>query len=444
MNAPPDATWPVLVVDDDPDIQILTAALLDGFEFEQRPLELISADSAHTAETILKQRGDIAVVLLDIAMETETAGLDLAAAIRGRIGNPLVRIILRTARPDRAPPRETVASYEIDAYHAKTELNPERLFTQLTAALRSYRSFRELSQQRDALARTLRERDALEIQLRQAQKLEAVGRLGAGIAHEINTPVQFVSDNCHFARTSFEELRHLRKTQTGLFETALKRHPDAAALRYQWQQAEQDIDLAFLDSELDQALQRSLDGLQRIGDIVRAMRDFSHPGQQQTSMADINRLIRSTLTVAASELRTTAEVDIRLEELPALPCFPGQLNQALLNMVINAAQAMREGGPTPGQLQIRSWAEADAICIAIRDTGPGIPGDIRERIFDPFFTTKEVGQGSGQGLAIAYNVIVKLHGGELRLLPEPDGAHFLIRLPRAGPPQMEASEQTLQ
>lgn len=426
------SAWPVLIVDDDPDIQQLTRVLLDDFSFEARPLELLQASSASQAHALLQQRPDIAVILLDIVMETETAGLELAAAIRDELGNSLSRIILRTARQDRAPPLETVTQYEIDAYHAKSELDPERLFTQLTAALRTYRTMCSLSEQRDALARTLRERDALEIQLRQAQKLEAVGRLGAGIAHEINTPIQFVSDNCHFVQSGLEELQQLRELQRELFIAATLQAESGDELRQRWQSAECDADLAFLDSELPQAMERSLNGLTRIGEIVRSMREFSHPGQKQASMADLNQLIRSTLTVATGELKHVADVVTEFGDLPGVPCFAGELNQALLNIVVNAAHAMQGAGAERGTLKIRTWVEDDAACIHISDTGPGIPADIRHRIFDPFFTTKAVGQGSGQGLAIAYNVVAKLHGGELRILPQGPGAHFMIRLPLQG------------
>lgn len=426
------APWRVLIVDDDPDILALTRAMLADLHFEDRPIELLEADSAAVARSLLQAQADIAVVLLDVVMETQNAGLDLARSIREELHLPLIRVILRTARPDQAPPRASVERFEIDAYCDKTEPDADKLITPLTAALRTHRILHTLDQQRLQLERTLRERDAMELQLRQAQKLEAVGRLGAGIAHEINTPIQFISDNCHFAATAADDLLVLQETQQALLEQLIQDAPMADEIRRRWQAARQQADLDFIASELPAALQRSLDGLQRIAGIVQVMKDFSHPGQADAETGELNRIIRSTLTVAAHELRQVADTEIDLGAIAPLVCYPGALGQALLNLISNAAQAMA-GQSVRGRLRVRSWQEGDQACVEIRDTGPGIPPDIREQIFDPFFTTKPFGEGSGQGLAIAHSVIVRQHGGSLMLADDGPGACFRIRLPVAGP-----------
>lgn len=429
--SPPAAEAPspprILVVDDDPDIVLYTQALLDDVRFEGQALEVISADSAQAAWDILEQDNDVTVALLDVMMETPQAGLELARRIRTRPQLRCMRIILRTAQTDDAPPLETVTQFDIDAYCDKSLSDPAALLTPLVAALRTHQLLRALEQERAQLQRTLEERDAMEIRLRQAQKLEAVGRLGAGIAHEINTPIQFIQDNMHFIAQSSAEMLELVRTQKDLLSQAVHAATTPEALAQAADAAWQQADLDFIEEELPAALQRSRDGLERITKIVRAMKDFAHPGQEQAQPCDLNRVIKSTLTVAQRDLQH-CNVELALGELPQIPAHAGELGQALLNILLNAAQALEEQ-PLPHRIQLRSWATPAAVCVQIRDNGPGIPAAIQERIFDPFFTTKAFGQGTGQGLSIAHNVVVQQHGGTLELSDAQPGACFTISLP---------------
>ena len=273
----------------------------------------------------------------------------------------------------------------------------------------------------------------LEAELHQAQRLESVGRLAAGIAHEINTPVQFVNDNCYFLKDSVPQVRSvlechqecLRSLAAGSMTTAEALERIAAA--------EHAADLAFLHENMPTAVERALEGLERIAAIVRSMKEFSHPNQDAPSSADINVAILSTLTIARNEYKYVADVRTVLGEAPPVVCYVGELNQALLNIIVNAAHAIGEavaGTERKGLITVTTASEDENVLISIADTGPGIPHAIQDKIFDPFFTTKDVGKGTGQGLAIARSVIVGRHGGTLTFESEPGGGTtFLIRLP---------------
>ena len=185
---------------------------------------------------------------------------------------------------------------------------------------------------------------------------------------------------------------------------------------------------------------QSRDGIERVAEIVRAMKEFSHPGGTEMTSVDINAALQSTVTVAGNEWKHVADLELDLDPaLPQVQCLPGDVNQVFLNLIVNAAHAIGDqqaaGSRAKGIIRIRTSSSDDAVVIRITDTGGGIPEEIRERVFDPFFTTKEVGRGTGQGLAIAYNVIVNKHGGELDFTSEPGvGTEFEITLPICGSP----------
>ncbi|MCB0212680.1 MAG: PAS domain S-box protein [Anaerolineae bacterium] len=274
-------------------------------------------------------------------------------------------------------------------------------------------------------------RKTLESQLVQSQKLESIGQLAAGIAHEINSPMQFIGDNVGFLEDSFSKLttvieKYQQLQQTGTMPPRLVTEVEDLAGR---------VDLAFLLEEIPLAIQETLEGVERIRKIVQAMRDFSHPGSAEKKSIDLNQAIESTITVARNEWRYVADLETDFDhDLPPVPCLPGEFNQVILNMVVNAAHAIKDVvGDKPvekGKIRVttvhtEAWAE-----IRIRDTGTGIAPDIKPRIFDPFFTTKDVGQGTGQGLAISYSVIVEKHGGTISVESEVgQGTTFVVRLP---------------
>lgn len=295
-------------------------------------------------------------------------------------------------------------------------------------------SWTDITQRRQAEER----RKGMELQLRQAQKLEAIGQLAAGIAHEINTPTQFVGDNVRFLRDAFGDLKKLLDVQAQLVD-AIQANRDTSELLALTRSIAEEIEVDYLMEEIPRAVEQTLGGVQRIAEIVRAMKEFSHPGTDEKTLTDLNKAIENTMTVSSNEWKYVAEIEKDFApDLPPVPCLPGELNQTILNLIVNAAHAirdvLRDGSTDKGTITIRTRHDARWAEIMISDTGAGIPEDIKTKIFDPFFTTKEVGEGTGQGLALAHSTVVDKHKGFLDLESEVGkGTTFVIRLPLADP-----------
>jgi len=294
----------------------------------------------------------------------------------------------------------------------------------------------ELSMSNDGLRREMDARAKVEVELRQAQKLESVGRLAAGVAHEINTPVQFVNDSVHFLSEGVNDLSRL----IACYRSALQGLPGDA--RRVCEELEDDIELSYLLEKLPSAIDRSIDGLGRVATIVRSMKEFAHPDGSEKAEADINKAIESTLVIARNEYKYVADLETDLGMLPMVPVYLSELNQAVLNIVVNAAHAIAEqvgASNRRGLITVRTRLQDDDIVISISDTGGGIPEAIREKIFDPFFTTKEVGKGTGQGLGVVHSVVVEKHQGHIDVETEPGvGTTFHLRIP-VHPPQSRQS-----
>jgi PAS domain S-box-containing protein len=261
------------------------------------------------------------------------------------------------------------------------------------------------------------ERKFAEQRLAAGEKLESIGRMAAGVAHEINTPIQFLNDSIFFIREAMQDLMAHNARLTALLPQPL----------------ETDENIEDIKAELPPALDRVADGLARIAEIVRSMKEFSHADQAEMSRVDLNRAIKSTLVIASTEYKYVADVTMDLApDLPPVMCHGGQINQVVLNLVVNAAHAIGDvvkGTPDKGRITVKTMVDGDFVVISVGDTGGGIPEGIRKRIFDPFFTTKEVGRGTGQGLSIAHNVI-KAHGGRFEFDTEVGrGTTFRVHLP---------------
>jgi PAS domain S-box-containing protein len=286
-----------------------------------------------------------------------------------------------------------------------------------------------------ATVRDMTEKRAIEAELGLARKLEAVGQLAAGIAHEINTPTQYVGDNVQFLRDAFEGYRQIVGRYRDAVET-LRAVGGHETLVEGIRKAESDIDIAYLDANLSGAFDSCSDGIARISTIVRAMKEFAHPDQREKCLADLNQAMSNTLTIAASEHKYVADVETEFGPLPLVLCHVGDLNQVFLNLIVNAAHAIGEvvgQSGARGRIRIRTLQEGPSVRIDIADTGSGIPEAIRHRIFEPFFSTKEVGKGTGQGLAIARSVVVTKHSGSLDFETETGrGTTFTIRIPIDG------------
>ena len=288
-----------------------------------------------------------------------------------------------------------------------------------------------------ALYEDITEKVLLERDLRQAQKLESVGQLAAGIAHEINTPIQYLGDNISFLKASFADIESVVKSYELFRQEMTKRGDVPNEVSSRLAKTIDKADLEYLWEELPKTFDQSLDGVRRVEKIVRAMKDFSHPGDEEKSPTNINKLLETTITVCRNEWKYVAEMETDFAaDLPLVPCFTADLGQVFLNIIVNGAHAIdefTEGGKMGlGKITITTGQVEDRVQIRIQDSGGGIPEHIRDRVFEPFFTTKIRGKGTGQGLAISWRVVVDKHQGSLSFTTEKDrGTAFIIELPLA-------------
>ena len=279
-----------------------------------------------------------------------------------------------------------------------------------------------------------RERQLLEVQLRQSQKLEAVGQLASGIAHEINTPIQYVADNTLFVRDSFLSIQEILGSHLELLKHA-KNNSLTPELAANAEQVLKKADLEFLFEQIPAAIKETLEGVDRVTRIVRAMKEFSHPGSKDKTAADLNHSIETTVSVTRNEWKYVAETKLDLDpNLPPILCFIGEFNQCILNLIVNAshaiADAVKTNPETKGLITLQTRRDGDFVEVRVTDTGTGIPESARPHIFEPFFTTKDVGKGTGQGLSIVYGCVVKRHGGTVSFETEMGrGTTFILRLP---------------
>jgi PAS domain S-box-containing protein len=314
-------------------------------------------------------------------------------------------------------------------------------------------------------------RRRLEEELQRAQKLEALGQLGAGVAHEINTPVQYVGDNVRFLESALSDLARLCRAQTRVADAVLADadrmdadrsdadrsdgdrsdadrgdahrtdadRADAAELARAAGVLAEEVDLEYLLEEAPRAAGQALEGLERVAEIVQAMKEFSHPGGSGLTPVDLNRVVQNAVTVARNAWKRVAELRMELDPaLPPVPCLPGDVGQAVLDLVVNAAQAVadvvgEDGERGRGVITVTSRGDGEWAEVRVADTGTGIPEAAQPRVFDPFFTTRPVGRGTGKGLTLAHATIVDRHGGSLRFETEAGvGTVFILRLPMAG------------
>jgi PAS domain S-box-containing protein len=297
---------------------------------------------------------------------------------------------------------------------------------------------REAAQQKqelqDQLVAELKERERMVIELHLAQKLESVGRLASGIAHEINTPIQYIGDCIHFLRSGFADTDEMLKGWQHSLD-ALPGCPESDRLRADAGELSKKYELDFLRAEIPKAFDRMSEGVARVANIVRAMKEFAHPDSSEQCAADINHAIRSTLIVATHVYKFIARVHTDFAELPDVVCNVGELNQVFLNLIVNSAHAIEDAGRNieTGTIKIRTELSGDCVVVRLSDNGCGIPPENLAKLYEPFFTTKEVGRGTGQGLAIARSIVVGKHGGELSVSSTVgSGSEFTLRLPIRG------------
>jgi signal transduction histidine kinase len=356
-----------------------------------------------------------------IGLANDAAGNILACAARALKGQTWATFI-----PQGLPSHSQPTTLEVIAVAADGKTHAI-LLTEIPATIVGQAVFLEAFVDQSEIKR-------LEAQLRQAQKLESVGQLAAGIAHEINTPAQFVQNNISFLSDGFQGLQEvLAQYRKAIAEVAST--PEHQPLLLELKQAEETADMEYVEENAPDAFIRSLDGIARIASIVSAMKEFAHPDHREKSYADLNHALRNTLTIAHNEYKFVADVEMDLGTLPLVLCHLSDINQVFLNLVVNAAHAIADvvgNSGAKGRILVRTADDGDTVRVEVHDTGCGIPEAIRDRIFDPFFTTKEVGRGTGQGLAIAHSVVVDKHGGTLTFdSTVGKGSVFTIRLPVA-------------
>lgn len=281
-----------------------------------------------------------------------------------------------------------------------------------------------------------KEKEQMQTKLLHAHKLESVGELAAGIAHEINTPIQYIGTNLSFMEEAFADLSQLLRHYQNLL-LAVQQQGNTQSHADTIVEYTEAMDLPYLIEEIPQAIQQAKVGVERVRKLVLAMKEFSHPGAKEKEYSDINKIIRTTMQISRNEWKYCADIDLALaEDLPLIPCHPNEIGQVVLNLLVNAAHAIKERleqqpNSPRGLIGMISTFSERTITLQCSDNGGGIPKAILNKIFDPFFTTKEVGRGTGQGLAIARNIIINKHGGDIEVTSEVGlGSTFTIHLPR--------------
>jgi signal transduction histidine kinase len=269
-------------------------------------------------------------------------------------------------------------------------------------------------------------------ELTQEQKLESVGRIAAGVAHEINTSVQFISDSVRFVRHALRDVPRALADYRALAVGALAGR-DVVEAAKKANDTDEAADVDYFLKNAPEALDRAIEGIGRVGSIVKSMTEFAHPDALNATDVDVNRAVTTTLNMARNEYKSIAELETDFGVLPPVHCHAGDVNQVVLNLVLNAAHAIHDvvdGTNHKGRITVRTRVIGGYVEISIRDTGNGIPESVRGRIFEPFVTTKEVGRGAGQGLSLSRGLVVDKLKGSLHFETETGkGTTFFLRLP---------------
>ncbi|WP_068826687.1 ATP-binding protein [Pseudomonas sp. BMS12] len=318
-------------------------------------------------------------------------------------------------------------------------VDPQGLYCGLGTVLDLLKAMESRVAQRNrVLRKALVDLKESQTQLVQSEKMASLGQMVAGVAHELNTPLGYVKNNVQLLQDLTRPLLELADAQAALGDCL---HNPACAeedLAQALQAATRARELAapeLLADDLGQLFGDTQYGLQQIGELVLGLKDFARLDRAMSEEVDLNECIRSSLLIARTSIKDKAEVRLQLDELPRIACAPSQINQVLLNLLTNAAQAMDDYGC----IQVKSWSDGSQVFVSVQDSGRGMPPEVLKRIFDPFFTTKPVGQGTGLGLSISFKIIQD-HGGNIRVASEPGrGTRFLVSLPRMQADDMKRS-----
>lgn len=431
-------TWPVLIVDDDDEIHKLSKLVLNTYQYQGKNLTLYHAYNSEQALKLIQSIDNLSLILLDVVMETDDSGLKIAGHVREVFNNTLVRIILRTGQPGEMPEHEVMLNYDINDYKSKTELTKQRLFTSITASLRTYEHLiqldemtkelsafnenleakviertKQLEQANTDLRNTLGELEETKQQLIHSEKLASIGQLAAGVAHEINTPLGYVSSNMESLAEYLDDIKlawgDIEENNSELAKQLSAKH-----------------DLEFIFDDTHSILESVESGLKRIRVISKDLGHFSQMEKMPIANVDINKdVIQLAINMVASELNPNIDIDINLAELPLINCLPIELSQVLVNLLMNANDAISDNG----KIDIQSRLHNQCIHITIADNGCGMEQSTVNKLFDPFFTTKEVGEGTGLGLSVSHKII-ESHQGSISVESKPGkGSRFNIAIP---------------
>jgi signal transduction histidine kinase len=418
----------ILCVDDMADILALLRHLLENEGYEV----ICAASGTQALELASSERPD--VMLLDVMMPG-LDGIEVCRRLKSDLLLRSISVILLTAKGD---DRDVIRGLDAGADDYVTKpFKREILAARVRSAARVKRSYDTVAEINDKLLAEIAERKRMEFELARAHRLESVGQLAAGIAHEINTPNQYVSHNIRFIEEAFASIDGLLRSVGHLLEASKEGPADRRRLE-ELRSAAGEVDVPYLVREVPRAIRESREGLEHVGRIVRAMKDFSGRDALRKTRANLHRAIENALLVTRHAWKDVAEVTTDFDpNLRLVPCVPGEFSEVILSLVLNASQAVADaarerasGSKRRGTIVIRTrslpgWAE-----IRVEDNGTGIPEQFRSRVFDPFFTTREVGQGIGQGLTVAHAIVVTRHGGTIGFETETGrGTTFIVRLP---------------
>lgn len=425
----------ILIVDDDRFLRNFVAASLgrEGYEVVQ------AENGEQGLEMARLEKPDL--IITDIMMPVMD-GEEFCRRIKSSDELKEIFLLVLTAKSN-VHDRIKVLNIGADDYITKP-ISREELIAKVKASMRIRNLQKQLkasNQRYQALNRDLeranQELKQTQAQLLQQEKLASIGQLAAGIAHEINNPIGFINSNLGVLKEYITDVIRLLKKYDAL--SSFIREGDkerVGACLEEIEMIKKEIDIDFILDDFLKLVQESREGAERVKEIVQDLKDFSHVDQAEIKYADINKGLESSLNIVWNELKYKAKVIKEYGELPEIKCYPRQLNQVFMNILVNASQAIED----KGEIRIKTFHKDGYIYVQISDTGVGIPPENLSKIFDPFFTTKEVGKGTGLGLTMAYN-IVKKHGGTIEVESEVGkGTTFTIKLPVNGIKEEESHE----
>ncbi len=415
----------VFVVDDDRFSRTLSNDLLskEGYLIAE------AKDGQEAVEQFASHAPD--VILLDVEMPRMN-GFEACRAIKALDSGRDIPVIFLTSRADEDFIAEAFANGAED--YLLKPVNPALLRHRVSRVLTNQRNKEKVLRQNQSLAQALLKLKETQAHLIQQEKMAGIGQLAAGVAHEINNPLGFVSSNFETLDDYVGRLEAVmakyRLLRQELSSTATNEM--LLTLAGEIEELERKKKIDFILEDLRSLFSESRDGLERVAKIIKALRAFSRIDvKNELEDYDLNEGLETTLVVARNEIKYIAEVETHLGQLPSIKALGNQVNQVLLNLIVNAAQAIKGAEIDNGKIRLETFADANYVGCAITNNGPPIPEEIRHRLFEPFFTTKPVGQGTGLGLSISYDIIVSQHGGQLTFTSSSEnGTTFILKIPR--------------